>query len=104
MAGRAVSFEEKNSCFLGNSTAKRSIKQTCDELFNINEGYTTISPEMLKTKSEEIEGTIILPSLEELREQEFFEDPVQVERALYGDDLFLEFFDNPNFTVQIITE
>lgn len=40
-----------------------------------------------------IEGTIILPSLEEFREQEFFEDRAWVEKTLYGDDV-LEFYDS----------
>ncbi len=48
----------------------------------------------LISENEVLEGTTILPSAEELREQEFFEDPLQVERALYGDDLFLELFDD----------
>lgn len=41
-----------------------------------------------------IDGTIIFPSPEEFREQEFLEDRALVERTLYGDDVLSEFFDN----------
>ncbi len=87
----AASIQQASTNFSFNSTAKKSIKQVCEGLFSINEGDTTISPEIPETEPEVIVGTIILPSLEELKEQEFFEDPIRVEKALY-EGLFLEFF------------
>jgi hypothetical protein len=48
----------------------------------------------LISEDEVLEGTTILPSLEELSEQKFFEDHLRVERELYEDDILSEYFDN----------
>lgn len=56
------------------------------------QGGIIIPPEIIDAE-QVIEGTSILPSLEEFIEQEFLEDRACVEKTLYGDDV-LEFYDS----------